>query len=249
MGFQSMKTYDEERFKNLFTLRNDGEYADVIFMYESDDDVLMTEAHYLKSQDYSGYVHCNKRGCPVCAKGIRIQKKLFIPVYNIAAGEIQFWDRTVRFDNQLEEDVFKNYSNPSEFVFRISRHGVHGDRNTTYSIMAIGKNSDPNLTVSAILKKFGKKSPDYYSAICREFSNQELSEMLSVAGDNRSYDDPIPDYQVSSRVSTVEDTDVTDEDLPFTPTPEIYKTNIEKLDKILDTSDDNEPLDESELKF
>ena len=46
----------------------------------------------------------------------------------------------MRFEPQLQNDVFSRYPNPSEYVFRIRRNGAAGDVNTTYSIIAIGKN-------------------------------------------------------------------------------------------------------------
>ena len=83
MGFKSVTSYNEEKFNGLFLLRNDGDSADVIFLDRNIDDVLVADTHYVKSADYSGYVHCCGKGCPACAKGIRIQTKLFIPLYNI----------------------------------------------------------------------------------------------------------------------------------------------------------------------
>ena len=64
MAFKTAREYNEDRFGGLFLLRNDGDYADVIFLYRSLDDVLIADTHYIKSADYSGYVHCCGRGCP-----------------------------------------------------------------------------------------------------------------------------------------------------------------------------------------
>ena len=91
MAFKKVNDYNQEKFGGLFLLRNNGDYADVIFMYRSVDDVLVADTHYIKSADYSGYVHCQGRNCPACAKGIRVQTKLFIPMYNITDNELQFW--------------------------------------------------------------------------------------------------------------------------------------------------------------
>jgi len=110
MAFKTVKTYNEEKFGGLFLLRNDGDFADVVFLYQSIDDVLVADTHYIKSSEYTGYVHCCGSGCPACAKGIRVQTKLFIPLYNIQDHEIQFWDRTMRFEPQLNQDVFSNHA-------------------------------------------------------------------------------------------------------------------------------------------
>lgn len=58
MGFKSVKSYNDARYGGMFLLKNDGDYADVIFMYQDIEDVLVADTHYIKSPDYSGYVHC-----------------------------------------------------------------------------------------------------------------------------------------------------------------------------------------------
>ena len=199
--FKTAKDYNEERFGGFFLLRNDGDFADVIFLYQSWDDVLIADTHYVKSADYSGYVHCCGRGCPACAKGIRVQAKLFIPLYNITESQIQFWDRSTRFENQLSTDVFKNFPNPSEYVFRITRKGAAGDVNTVYEIRAIGKNT--SFSYDEILKANKTSLPEHYSTVCKEYSASELASLLSseVEAPTESSTAPaMPSYQISPRV-------------------------------------------------
>lgn len=198
MAFKSVKQYNEERYGGLFRLVNDGDSADVIFLYRNIDDVLIADTHYIKSAEYSGYVHCCGRGCPACGKNIRVQPKLFIPVYNLTENEIQFWDRSVKFENQLSADVFTNFPNPSEYVFKVIRHGVAGDINTTYEIQVIGRNSQESY--DQILNKFGIKMPDHYETICKEFSASKLGELLAKP-DVGNYGDDLPDYSVTPRAA------------------------------------------------
>lgn len=206
MAFKKLSTYNEERFGRFFLLRNDSDYADVIFMYRSMDDALEANTHYIKSADYSGYVHCNGRTCPACAKGIRVQPKIFIPLYNITTGQLEFWDRTIRFENQLNIDVFSKYPNPSEFVFRIQRHGAAGDVNTTYSIIAVGRNNVASY--EEILTKNNATYPEYYENVCREVTDSEMTSMLnqnsaapSIEMKNYNYDmKPRAVYQPSEAV-------------------------------------------------
>jgi len=196
MAFKSVKQYNEERYGGLFRLVNDNDSADVIFLYRGVEDVLVGDTHYIKSAEYSGYVHCTGRGCPACGKGIRVQTKLFVPVYNLTENEIQFWDRSVKFENQLSSDVFSKFPNPSEYVFRITRHGVAGDINTTYEITVIGKNSQESY--DQILSRFGIKMPDHYDTICKEFDAAKLSDLLAKP-DTSNYSDDLPDYSVTPR--------------------------------------------------
>lgn len=202
MAFKKVNDYNNDKFGGLFLLRNDGDTADVIFMYRSVDDALVANTHYVKSADYSGYVHCTGRGCPACGKNIRVQTKLFIPMFNITAGELQFWDRTMRFENQLKQDVFAKYPNPSEFVFRITRHGVANDVNTTYSIMAIGRNNYKSY--DEILAENNVRYPDHYETVCKELSAAELTSMLnssSANGNNSFNGGAMPEYQATPRVA------------------------------------------------
>lgn len=205
MAFKKMKDFNEERFGNMFLLRNDGDSADVIFLYRSFDDVLEADVHYIKSADFNGYVHCCGRGCPVCAKGgIRVQQKIFIPVYNITEGELQFWDRSTRFENQLSSDIFSKYANPCNFVFRITRHGAAGSIDTTYSIMAVGKNTDPSLQYSQILADHNTSLPEHYDTICKDFSIAELNSILAATAsysNSAASTGSIPDYQVTPRAA------------------------------------------------
>lgn len=205
MAFKSVEDYNNERYGGLFQLQNDGDYADVIFMYRSKKDALVADTHYIKSGDYNGYVHCCGRGCPACGKGIRVQTKLFVPLYVLSEKKILFFDRNVRFDAQLNNDVFSRYPNPSEYVFRITRHGAYGDVNTRYEIMAVGKNNIMSYT--DILNQLGiVDMVDYYSNICKEYSAAELNMMLNNSGSGsagggfkQAYSDSMPDYQVTAR--------------------------------------------------
>ena len=232
MAFQKVTDYNEARFGNFFLLRNDGDFADVIFLYRSRDDELVGPTHYIKSEDYSGYVQCLGKGCPACKKGIRVQTKLFIPLYNIETGEIQFWDRSMRFESQLEQSVFKYFPNPSECVFRITRHGAAGDINTTYQIQAIGKNTIKSY--AQILAENNAKSPDYFDMVCKEFSASELQNMLNEnsSSSSTSYSaDGLPNYQVRPRTNSSTSSD----NLPSYTAPTVADTpeddaEIEELD-------------------
>ena len=210
MAFKSVTQYNDERFGGLFTLRNDGDFKDVIFLYQSVDDVLIADTHYIKSADYSGYCHCKGRGCPACGKNIRVQNKLFIPIYDIEANEIVFWDRNARFEQQLMNDVILKYPNPSEYVFRITRKGAANDINTVYSIMAVGKNTVKSY--SQILAENNATMPEYYENVCKDFSTTEMSIHLNQDSDSNS--SAMQDYQAIPRTTVPTPTDYTPSELP-----------------------------------
>ena len=206
MAFKTMKAYNDERYGGMFMLKDDGDYADVVILYRNEDDVLMAETHYIKSADYSGYVHCCGRGCPACAKGLRVQPKLFIPVYvlNRTGGgdveQIEFFDRSTRFENQLRQEVFANYPNPCEYVFRITRRGAAGSMDTKYEFRVQGRNNA--ISYDDIMKKFNTRSPDFFDQICKEFTPAQLSDMLVSRADNSAPTaSDIPEYTPTPRVS------------------------------------------------
>lgn len=228
MAFKTVEQFNEERFGDFFLLRNDGDFADVVFLYENINQALVAEAHYIKSEQYSGYVHCCGRGCPACGKNIRVQTKLFIPVFNMTTGKVEFWDRTIRFEPQLRADVFKNYPNPSQVIFRITRHGAAGDVNTTYEITAMGWNKDPKFSYAHIMATNNLKFPDMYGSVCKEVTASEMYNMLNqgqaTSSQAPSSGSALPDYQVRPRgvnnaptveppaaVLPVEDTDTADD--------------------------------------
>ena len=197
MAFKSVTQYNEERFGGLFLLREDGESKDVIFLYRNVDDVLIADTHYIKSSEYTGYCHCTGRGCPACGKNIRVQTKLFIPLYDVESGEVLFWDRNARFEQQLMNDVIKKYPNPSEFIFRITRNGAPNDVNTTYSIMAVAKNTVKSY--STIMAEQNMKSPDFYNNICKDIPATELHSYLSSNSEGYSDNGALSDYQAVPR--------------------------------------------------
>lgn len=239
MAFKSVEQFNDDRYHGMFRLVNDGEGADVVFLYQSMKDMLVAQAHYIKSADYSGYVHCCENGCPACSKGIRVQTKLFIPVYNIEKDEIQFWDRNMKFEPQMEQDVFNRFPNPSEYVFRITRHGIPNDINTNYEIKAVGKNV--NSSYSSILAKFNTKMPDAYSKIIKEVSISELSQMLQNSGTDSASTmpeyTPIPraGYQASMPETFVDSTPAQTEDVKVNFTP---NTEVAPVPETFDDDDD-----------
>ena len=194
MAFRTVEQFNDDKYKNKFVLQNDKDSADVVFLYRSYKEMLVADAHYIRTSTYSGYVHCCGNGCPVCALKkpdgsplIRLQSKIFIPLFNInktnpddptKSGVIEFWDRTPKFEQAFKQDVFDTYSNPSEYVFKIIRHGLAGDINTRYEIRPIGKNSFPGMSYDDILARFHATMPDYYENIIKSFSISELTEML-----------------------------------------------------------------------
>lgn len=183
MAFKKMTEYNEQRYGNSFRLVNDQDYADVIFLYRSTADVLLADTHYIKSAEYNGYVQCLEKDCPACEKGIRVQTNLFIPMLvlfhsdpDFKGPKIQFWDRSTKFQAQLLNDVFRNYPDPSGFVFRITRYGVPNDRGTRYAINVLEENQAGSY--DSIMASYKISLPESYDIICKDYSANELRRII-----------------------------------------------------------------------
>lgn len=194
MAFKTMKSIQKELFGNKLVLDDDGKSVKGVFLYNSDDDVLVASAHYIKTESYSGYVHCCETGCPACANGIRKQDKLFIPFLILAdlnpdmdleSDKLVFWDRSNSFMHQLNADVFDRYPDPSRYVFKITRHGAWKDRNTRYEISVV---MNFNADINDVLSSMGIKFPDAYERVIRDMSPSEMSDALSTKqSQNQAY--------------------------------------------------------------
>lgn len=151
----------------FFVLRNDCDCADVIPLYQSKEDVIAFVAHRIGDK---GYVECCGDGCPYCVQNFTKLRKLFIPLYDIAKDEVVFWDRSIHSVNTVISRLFSEFSNPSEYVFRITRRGERFDPLISYDVCAIAKNTV--LSYDEILEKFGIQLPDAYSNVIELMSRK-----------------------------------------------------------------------------
>ena len=202
MGFRTAEEVKESKYEGKFILQNDGDYADVVILYRNSKDVLVADTHYIKSSIESSYVHCLGAGCPACRKGLRVQTKLFVPLYvlNIngtPVNKILFWDRNYSFEPHLHNGVFKNTANPSEYVFRITRNGAFRSKDVTYSFALIANNRTPYDDILADAKI---KMPDGYEAIVKDIDANIMSTWLNQSEDNGASSD-LPDYVPMPRTS------------------------------------------------
>lgn len=106
----------------------------------------------------------------------------------------------MRFEPVLSQAIFKNYANPSEFIFRVTRNGAHGSKETTYGIQVAFKNT--SLPFDKIMADNGATFPEYYEHIIKEVPNATLSKWLASANSaNAMANADIPEYVPTPRVS------------------------------------------------
>ena len=238
MAFRTVVEAKAEMYAGKFVLENDGDYAYAIFLYRDRLDMLEARAHYIKSTEYSGYVHCLEHDCPACKKGFREQRKLFIPmlvmeVNGQPVNEVRYWDRNMKFEPWLSQAIFKNYADPSLYVFKITRIGVHGSKDTTYSITVAGKNNAP---FDKILSDYGVSFPAHYENIIKMVDANTMSQWLATATTaNSNANTEVPAYVPTPRVNvqnTAPDLSVlADVEAPF------------DTDAPFDTEDIDDPVD------
>lgn len=204
MAFRTVVEAKAEMYAGKFVLENDGDFAYAIFLYRDKLDMLEARAHYIKSTEYSGYVHCLEHDCPACKKGFREQRKLFIPmlvmeVNGQPVNEVRYWDRNMKFEPWLSQAIFKNYADPSLYVFKITRIGAHGSKDTKYNITVAGKNNAP---FDKILSDYGVSFPAHYENIIKMVDANTMSQWLATATTaNSNANTEVPAYVPTPRVN------------------------------------------------
>ena len=142
---------------SYFSLKNDKDIARVRFLYESVGDIEGFTVHRVKVGDRERYVNCiaDEGECPFCQARLKKFMKLFVPIYNEDAGQIQTWERGQKFYGKLS-GLCSRYSNLVACTFDVERNGKAGDQQTSYEIYPIG-NAD-GTTLDDILEDCGLDS-------------------------------------------------------------------------------------------
>lgn len=210
MAFKQSEQYRKDKYGNMIVLPNDQDSVDIVLLYTSVSDVLLADVHYLKSDEYDGYVHClGSKVCPACNhvtpsgnRGIRVQPKLFIPMYNVETNEVMFFDRSIKFESQLLSEVFAGYPNPSDYVFRLTRHGAAGSIDTYYTFMAVSNNTVKSF--DQICKEFNLKFPEMYDSVCRDVDAVTLTKWLTSQPTSSALPaGSLPEYTVTPRATSI----------------------------------------------
>lgn len=144
--------YGGDSLANFFSLSQNGETANVRFLYETVDDIEIFAVHQVQLPDSSyRYVNCLKESyespvddCPLCARGRETKNssekrpivKLWVPIYNVDDDEVQVWERGKTFYNKQLLPLMSKYGEPfCGNSFTIKRIGEPGDKKTRYDIV------------------------------------------------------------------------------------------------------------------
>ena len=127
---------------SFFSLKEDGEVKRVRFMYRDSGDIKGYAVHEVQVDGKRRYVNCLRNynspidDCPMCKSGNIQQVKLYVPVYDVQANKILFWERGKKFFGKLSA-VCSRYPDVVAHEFEIERHGKKGDTQTSYEIFEV----------------------------------------------------------------------------------------------------------------
>lgn len=197
----------------FFQLKDDGDTAEVRFMYETIDDVQLDILHSVdtgKKNKYGStvkqYVDCLRTykdpvdACPFCREGKPQLARLIIPIYDINQNKTLIWDRGRKYFKKFTK-MSSRYPNLVSQVFEIERDGESGDKQTEYTFEAVGQPDDttladlppvPDLRKGYIWEKTADEMEYYLEQEAdgvRPGIDMELKDMFPPTGDDEDEDE------------------------------------------------------------
>lgn len=147
VGFNEFDNYKSEGNASYFKLKDDKDVAQVRFMYNGIEDVEGVAVHTVEVEgsQYGRDVNCLRAynepidECPLCKAGLKPKVKIFIPLYNVDADEVQIWTRSKSYGATLS-GLCSRYAKKGNLVnniFEIERNGKKGDKQTQYNAYQI----------------------------------------------------------------------------------------------------------------
>lgn len=131
-----------------FSLKDDGDEAIVRFAYTSPDQFDILTTHQTTIDGKFRRVNCLRESfkdpidnCPMCKAGIPVQQRFYIKLIEYTREEDgtisatpKVWERPTSYVTILD-NLFSEYGDISDCIFKVKRSGKKGDLQTTYSIM------------------------------------------------------------------------------------------------------------------
>lgn len=145
-SYENVDNYGGNGGSGFFSLANDGDVARVRFMYNKLEDIEGVAVHEIEVNGKKRYVNCLREyghpvdDCPLCKKGLYVQAKLFIPVFDVETEQVKVWERGKKFFGRMAA-ICSRYASKDNLVnhtFEVERHGKKGDTQTTYEMFDVG---------------------------------------------------------------------------------------------------------------
>lgn len=169
---------------SFFQLKDDRDTALVHLLGDNMNDFPGYAVHRVPIGDGHRYVNCLREAgapvedCPFCMQGrddteiSKVHVKLFIPLYNIDADEVQIWERGKAFFRKLSSYI-SHTPHASKVVTEIERQGKKGDTNTDYSLYE-KKDEDDNFD----MRNVEKDIPEILGGIVLDKTADEMEYYL-----------------------------------------------------------------------
>lgn len=176
IGINEAEFYGNSGGAGWFQLKDDRDTAKVRFMYNTVDDMSMNVVHEAEVNGKKRYINCIRThdepvdNCPLCRAGYKQQVKMFIPVFNEDANEVQFWSKGRTFASQLVS-LASRYNPLCATVMEIERQGRKGEQTTRYQIY-------PDKTDNTTLDDM-PEVPDIIGGIVMDKGFDELEQFVS----------------------------------------------------------------------
>lgn len=146
----------------FFNLKNDGDSANVRFMYDKVSDIETFAVHDVKIDGRTKHIDClndaeGNGNCPFCEKGFRRTARTFFKLYNIDKNAVEIWDcgikRAPAIENMLAMSQAKQLVNG---CYEIIRHGEANSTDTTYELRWKGNDDVTLADLPEIPDLYGK---------------------------------------------------------------------------------------------
>lgn len=136
---------------DYFTLKDDGDTAEVRFLYDQADgsDMDYYLVHEVMIEGKKKYVNClavdeegrmHQDDCPLCKSGNKPKEKLFLQLYDENDKKLKVWERGQQFVAKIVSFI-NRYNSLVAQPFEIERRGKKGDQKTTYELFPCEKDN------------------------------------------------------------------------------------------------------------
>lgn len=176
---------------SYFSLKDDGDEAIVRFAYSDPSQLEVFTTHNVTIDNRFRRVNCLRSfgepvaKCPLCESGQNPQQRTYIKLIEYSRAEDgsivatpKIWERPASY-LQILGNLFTEYGNISECVFKIRRSGERGSLQTTYSILF----GNPSIYNSDLYPR-DFSAFDNYSVVGGPLMDKTFEEMKELVQDS-----------------------------------------------------------------
>ncbi len=191
----------QRQYVSYFGLKDDGDEAVVRFAYSDPSQFDVYTVHPVTVDGKFRKVNCLRgfhdpvEKCPLCEAGEPVQNKIYIKLIKYERAEDGstinivpcVWERPASYITILN-NLFSEYGDISDCVFKIRRSGERGSLQTTYSIMF----ANPSVYNSQLYKKDFSAFEDYNvlgTAVLDKSYKEIVTEILGGECDDTDEDE------------------------------------------------------------